>query len=550
MSTRFSHIFWFLPSGKAAARRRPTAANHHENHVAPKKANELRDLSLATYRSEKLEKPLSQRRRSTVKRNTRHFLSFAARTIFTAAMAGALLASFMAFCQADVGQSKPLDLVTAVTQVAKQNIPAVVHIEVTERKEVDNPLLPFEKDPLFRRYFNLPKKLPKKFKQEVVGLGSGVIIDTQGHILTNNHLVAGASKIEVVMANGHSYSGNTVSLVGTDAKTDLAVIQILVSEALPHTTFGDSDKVEVGQWVVAIGHPRGLDQTVTHGIISAKHRRGITDPSSYQDFLQTDAAINPGNSGGPLLNLYGDVIGINTAIASESGGSEGIGFAIPSNMAVHVSQELLARGKVERGWVGVTMQDLTPELVRKLGVNNTRGVLVAGVFRDSPADRAGLKKGDVVVAYQDKEMPDSGTFRNEVSTALIGQEVKISVLREGKKQHFLVQIGSQEEQKKILSASLRERFGLTVRPLTAKEKDKYGLETDQGVAVQEVAPKSVFSKMGFRTGDLILQVNDDWVDDPEDLAGLLAAQPSGEKANILAIDHKSGKSGYLTLTLP
>ena len=483
-------------------------------------------------------------------RNTSRLAHVAARIIFTASMAGALIASFMAFCQADVGQSRPLDLATAVTQVAKQNIPAVVHIEVTERKEVDNPLLPFEKDPYFRRYFNLPKKLPKKFKQEIVGLGSGVIVDTQGHILTNNHLVAGASKIEVVMADGRSFSGKTVSLVGADAKTDLAVIQVIVNESLPHTTFGDSDKVEVGQWVVAIGHPRGLDQTVTHGIISAKHRRGITDPSSYQDFLQTDAAINPGNSGGPLLNLYGEVIGINTAIASESGGSEGIGFAIPSNMAVHVSKALISKGRVERGWLGVTLQDLTPEVASKLGLSSTKGVLVAGVFQESPADRAGIKKGDVVIAYQDKEMRDSGTLRNDVSTALIGQEVKISLLREGKKQDFLVQIGSQEEQRKILSASLRERFGIAVRPLTAKEKDKYSLESDQGVALTEVGSKTAFSKLGFRTGDLILQVNDEWVDDPEDLAGMLAAMPSGEKVSILAIDHKSGKTGYLTVTLP
>ena len=158
--------------------------------------------------------------------------------------------------------------------------------------------------------------------------------------------------------------------------------------------------MEVGQWVLAIGHPRGLDQTVTHGIISAKHRRGITDPSGYQDFLQTDAAINPGNSGGPLLNLHGEVIGINTAIASESGGSEGIGFAIPSNMAVHIAKELIAHGKVERGWVGVSLQDLTPELTQKLGLSSSKGVLISGVFESSPADRAGLKKGDIIVGYQ------------------------------------------------------------------------------------------------------------------------------------------------------
>jgi serine protease Do len=485
-----------------------------------------------------------------VKEKLYHLLHPAPLIVCNFLMATALLIFYVALSQATEDHGGRLNLVTAIEQVAKQNIPAVVHIEVTERKEVDNPFLPFEKDPLFRRYFNLPKKMPKKFKQEIVGLGSGVIIDTQGHILTNNHLVAGASKIQVVMANGQSLSGSSVMLVGTDAKTDLAVIQIAVTDSLPHVTFGDSDKAEVGQWVVAIGHPRGLDQTVTHGIISAKHRRGITDPSSYQDFLQTDAAINPGNSGGPLLNLYGEVIGINTAIASESGGSEGLGFAIPSNMAVHISKELIARGKIERGWVGVSIQDLTPELLQKHGLISSRGVYIAGVFKDSPADRAGLKKGDVIIAYQGKDIPDAGTFRNDVANALIGQEVKISVFREGRRQDFLVQVGSQEEQKRILSASLKERFGIAVRTPTLKEIEKYGLQSDQGVTLAEVAPKSPFAKLGFRTGDLILQVDDEWIDDPEELAAMLSNLPSREKINILAIDHKSGKTGYLNLTLP
>jgi len=485
-----------------------------------------------------------------LKKCVSHLLYLAPLFIGNFLAATALLILYATFSQAAEGHGGRLNLVTAIEQVAKQNIPAVVHIEVTERKEVDNPFLPFEKDPFFRRYFNLPKKMPKKFKQEIVGLGSGVIIDAKGHILTNNHLVAGASKIQVVMANGQSLSGNSVMLVGTDAKTDLAVIQIAVTDSLSHVTFGDSDKMEVGQWVVAIGHPRGLDQTVTHGIISAKHRRGITDPSGYQDFLQTDAAINPGNSGGPLLNLYGEVIGINTAIASESGGSEGLGFAIPSNMAVHISKELIARGKVERGWVGVSIQDLTPEMMQKLGLISSKGVYIAGVFQDSPADRAGLKKGDLIIAYQGKDIPDAATFRNDVAIALIGQEVKIIVLREGRRQDFLVQVGSQEEQKRILSASLKERFGIAVRTPTAKEIEKYGLESDRGVALVEVAPKGPFAKVGFRVGDLILQVDDDWIDDPEELAAVLASLPSRQKVSLLAIDHKSGKSGYLTVTLP
>jgi serine protease Do len=485
-----------------------------------------------------------------MKKRACHFSQCASLFIARFLISAALLSVSVTLTEADEGRRGRLDLVTAVEQVAKQNIPAVVHIEVTERREVDNPFLPFQKDPFFRRYFNLPKKMPKKFKQEIVGLGSGIIIDSQGHILTNSHLVAGASKIQVVMANGQSFSGNSVTLVGADPKTDLAVIQIAVTDSLPFVKFGDSDKANVGQWVVTIGHPRGLDQTVTVGIISAKHRRGITDPSGYQDFLQTDAAINPGNSGGPLLNLYGEVVGINTAIASESGGSEGIGFAIPSNMAVHISKALIAHGKVERGWLGVTMQDLTAESVQKLGLSSSKGVYIASVFQDSPADRGGLKKGDVVIAYQDKELPDAATFRNDVATALIGQQVKVSVFREGKRQEFLVQIGSQEEQKKILSASLKEKFGIAVRPPTSKELEKYSLETGQGVAIEEVAKKSPFAKIGFTAGDIILQVEEDWIDDPEELATVLTALPSKQKVSILAIDHKSGKTGYLSLTLP
>jgi len=220
-----------------------------------------------------------------------------------------------AHAQSPESPGRAVDLTTAVTHVAQHTIPAVVHIEVTERQEVTNPFSPFENDPLFRFFFHTPQ-FPMKFKREVTGLGTGMIMDAEGHILTNHHVASGASKIEVLLTNGQQYPAR---VVGTDPKTDLAVIKIEAKGALPYVTFGDSDAVEVGEWVVAIGHPRGLDQTVTHGIISAKHRRGITDPSSYQDFLQTDAAINPGNSGGPLLNLRGEVIGVNAAIASQSG---------------------------------------------------------------------------------------------------------------------------------------------------------------------------------------------------------------------------------------
>ena len=225
---------------------------------------------------------------------------------------GTILLSLQSVPVLAVEKGKPVDLSTAIIQVAKQNLPAVVYIEVTESREVTNPFLPFENDPFFRRFFGAPK-MPPKFKQEVKGLGSGMIIDAQGHILTNYHVAGGATKLEVTLADGSKYPA---TLVGGDPKTDLAVIRIQPKEKLPHVAFGDSDKAEVGEWVVAIGAPRALEKSVTQGIISAKHRRGITDPTGYQDFLQTDAAINPGNSGGPLLNLYGEVVGVNAAIAT------------------------------------------------------------------------------------------------------------------------------------------------------------------------------------------------------------------------------------------
>ena len=319
------------------------------------------------------------------------------------------------------------DLSTAIAIVSKQTIPAVAHIEVTQRQEINNPLLPFENDPFFHYFFNAPRKMPKKFKREMKGLGSGMVMDSEGHILTNNHVVAGANEIEVLLADGNRY---TAKLVGADPKTDLAVIQIKADGKLPYVVFGDSDKMEVGHWVIAIGHPRGLDQTVTQGIISAKHRRGILDPTSYQDYLQTDAAINPGNSGGPLLNLEGQVIGVNAAIVSESGGFEGIGFAIPSNMAVYISRSLIAHGKVERGWLGVTIQELTPDLIKAMNLKISKGALIADLVKGGPADVAGIQKGDVVTAYQGKEIPNGSALQNEIANTEIGQEAMVTVLSE------------------------------------------------------------------------------------------------------------------------
>ncbi len=450
-----------------------------------------------------------------------------------------IIVAFLAPAQAAEKAGPPVDLSTAIVRVAKQTIPAVVHIEVTERQEVANPFLPFENDPFFHHFFNTPQ-MPKKFKREVKGLGTGMIIDAQGHILTNHHVAGGATKIEVTLADGDQYPAK---LVGTDPKTDLAVIHIAAKEQLPHVTFGDSDKVEVGEWVVAIGHPRGLDQTVTQGIISAKHRRGITDPSSYQDFLQTDAAINPGNSGGPLLNLQGEVIGVNAVIASQSGGFEGIGFAIPSNMALHISRVLIAQGKVERGWLGVSIQNLTPEIAKTSHLEALKGAYIAEVVKGGPAEKAGMKKGDVVIAYQGKEISDAGGLRNQVAISPIGQEAKVTVWREGKKLEMMAKIGRLEDATKILASSIKERLGITARPLTPKEVEKYGLDSSQGVMIATVEPKGPLGEAGFEVGDIILGIDGQPVTGMESFVGLVSSLKPNQKITIIALDHRTGNTG-------
>lgn len=431
---------------------------------------------------------------------------------------------------------------TAIAVVAKQTIPAVAHIEVTQRQEINNPLLPFENDPFFHYFFNVPRKMPKKFKRELKGLGSGMVMDPEGHILTNNHVVAGASEIDVQLADGSRYKAK---VVGTDPKTDLAVIKIKADESLPYVQFGDSDKMEVGDWVVAIGHPRGLDQTVTQGIISAKHRQGILDPSSYQDYLQTDAAINPGNSGGPLLNLDGQVIGVNAAIFSESGGFEGIGFAIPSNMAVYIAKTLIAHGKVERGWLGVNIQELTPELAKAMRLESSKGALIADVVKGGPADRAGIQKGDVVTAYDGKEVANGSDLQNAVARATIGQDSMLSILRNGKPIEISVKVDSLENAIKKMAVSLKDRLGVIVRTVTDKEIQKYGLEEAQGVVIVSLQPGGSLAKAGFEVGDIILAIDDQPVKDEQAFLSLLEVLKPRQVVQIMALDHNSGQTGYV-----
>jgi serine protease Do len=438
------------------------------------------------------------------------------------------------------------ELDTAIERVADQAIPAVVHIVVKEHQEMANPFYAYKDNSFFRRFFGLPKDMPKKLERELVGIGSGVIIDAEGHILSNYHVVGGATQIEVTLSDGTQYPA---TVVGVDPKTDLGIIKISSPKPLPFLNFANSDKAKVGQWVVAIGHPRGLDQTVTQGIISAKHRTGITDPGGYQDFLQTDAAINPGNSGGPLLTLSGQILGINSVIASQSGGFEGIGFAIPSNMAAHVAHALIAHGKVERGWVAVTAQDLTPDLAKSFSLVTPRGALLAEVKKGGPADRAGLKKGDVVIAYQDQRIADASAFRNAVANSPIGRQVTLGIWRNGKKQEISVMVGNLDDARKVVAAQVKDQLGVVVRPLTVKEAADYGLSLPEGVAVQWIDPRGPFGKVGFEVGDVILALDNQPLQGVDSFNEMMTVIPHHQKVVMLAISHKTGQSGYVQVEI-
>jgi serine protease Do len=453
----------------------------------------------------------------------------------------------LAQAQARAASTRPVpDLSTAIAQVAKRTIPAVVHIEVTQRQEVvEQPSL-FDSDPFFQ-FFSGGPRAPRKFKRELRGLGTGMVIDEQGHVLTNNHVVAGATLIEVVMADGNRHKA---TLVGRDPKTDLAVVKIPASPSLPHVAFGDSDKAEVGDWVIAIGHPRGLDQTVTQGIISAKHRHGITDPTGYQDFIQTDAAINPGNSGGPLLNLFGEVVGVNAAIATESGGSEGIGFAIPSNMAQHVARALIANGNVDRGWLGVTTDELTPELIKSLGLPSPKGALIVGVSLGGPAARAGLKRRDVVLSVGGRPIEDGGDLRNAIAGVPAGSDLALTVWRAGAKQEIVVRVGSLQDATNRLAAAARERLGVTVRAVTQAEARRYGIDSGDGVAIQVIDPNGVLAQAGLEALDLLLEADGRSVGGVEGFATWAAGLRSGQQLTLLALDHRTGQTGYVRVSVP
>src|SRR6266480_4039492 len=392
--------------------------------------------------------------------------------------------------------------------LAKKMKPLVVNISTTQVGEGRGSPQEFgspfggDEDPFndfWRRFFGGP--VPRG-PQRQRSLGSGFIIDGDGSILTNNHVVENATKIVVKLSDDQEYDAK---VRGRDQKSDSDVIKISAKGNLPTANLGDSDKLDVGEWVVAIGNPFGLDSTVTSEIVSAKGRHIGQGP--YDNFIQTDASINPGNSGGPLLNLRGEVVGINTAIFSRSGGNIGIGFAIPTNLVKEVLPQLRGKGKVTRGYLGVLIQKVTPEIAESLGMEKGYGALVANVSKDGPADKAGVKVGDVIVEFDGKEVKDSGDLPIVVARTPVDKKVRMKVLRDKKEVTLTVAVGELKEEEVVAAVPDKGELGMTVQKLTPQIAESLGLDKTEGVVVTAVEPGSAADEAGIRRGDVIVEVD-------------------------------------------
>ena len=454
----------------------------------------------------------------------------------------------------------------AFASVARAVSPSVVFIQVEGKaaaatiRGLPSPFgeeSPFGDD-LFKRFFGdqfpaipkMPKPEIPRGERRAIGQGSGFVFATKDglltdktYILTNNHVVEYAEKIRVKFQDGQEFDAE---ITGRDPQSDVAVIEIKTG-GMPPLPMADSSKIEVGEWVVAIGNPFGLSHTLTVGVVSAKGRTsvGIND---YEDFIQTDAAINPGNSGGPLVNLDGEVVGINTAIFSRSGGYMGVGFAIPSNLVKAIANQLTEHGEVTRGYLGIVIQQLTADLAESFDIESSKGILVAQVSEDSPAAKAGLRQGDVIVEFRGEPVTDVGSFRNRVSLTPPGSTETIMVLRNGKRRSLQVTIGKLTKDKLIAQgpAQSADEIGLTVQTLTPPLAEQFDTEPGEGVVVTEVRPGSIAAMAGIETGSVILQVNRETVKSAADFQHAVK-QSAGDK-RVLLLVRKGGMQRYVALS--
>jgi serine protease Do len=419
-----------------------------------------------------------------------------------------------------------IELQEAFTNVAQAVKPAVVNISAVQILKMEVPYYEFYfGDPFedfFDEFFGRPRERrpepeKKEFRRRLEGTGSGVIIDPQGYILTNYHVIARAEEIKVTLSNGKEkkYDGE---VVGKDPKTDLAVIRIKAKEKFPAAKLGDSDKIRIGDWAIAIGSPFGLKQTLTVGVISAKRQSLFVEGKEYRDMIQTDASINRGNSGGPLVNIKGEVVGINTAIYAPTGVFAGVGFAIPINDAKEILDELIEKGKVVRGWLGIEIREVDEVIAKQFSLSDEKGVLVNRVMEGSSAEKGGMKRGDVIVKIEGRKVEGVRDLQEVVARTKPGKKVKIAVIREKKEVTLTVKLGEmpetieeakvkEEEKEKIEEGEVEEWLGMKVEALTPALARNYRIEDGKGVVIVEIEIGSKAEEMGLVEGDLISSIN-------------------------------------------
>lgn len=430
-------------------------------------------------------------------------------------------------------------------EIAKKENPAVVHIGTTTKSTAGQQGRRFRESPpgrqdpfkdFFERFFGPQRNVPRR------SLGSGFIISKDGYIFTNNHVVEGADEIKVTLENEDEYDAK---IVGTDPKTDIALIKINSDKDLPVVELGDSDTLQVGEWVMAIGNPFGLSHTVTVGVVSAKGR--VIGSGPYDDYIQTDASINPGNSGGPLINTSGEVIGISSVIyAGNTGGNIGIGFAIPINIAKAILEDLKTRGTVTRGRLGVMIQKITPELAKSFDLSQNEGALVGDVIEGSPAEKSGIKRGDVIIQFDGQDVKSMEELPIIVAHTRPGSEVGVVVIRDGKKKTLQVIIDKLEDTKVVASIN-SEKIGLHVQDITPDLVQSLGLDSHEGVLVADVVFDSPASEAGIRRGDVITEVNREKVNNSQEFQGML--EKVDAEGTVLFLIKRGGSTIYVAVKM-
>lgn len=418
------------------------------------------------------------------------------------------------------------------TQVAKKATPAVVSIKVQQKGKTNSSIqsLPAENeffnDDFFQRFFGF--SLPDQIQnQPTVGQASGFIVTPDGYILTNNHVVKDASSIIVTLNDGREFEAK---VIGKDANTDISVIKISGHD-LPTVKLGDSDKLEVGEWVVAIGNPLGLQASLTVGVVSAKGRNNL-DLTREEEYIQTDAAINRGNSGGPLLNLDGEVVGMNSAIATSTGGYMGLGFSIPSNMLKRIMDQLITKGSVTRGYLGIVLQKIDQDLAQAFNLEKTHGVLIAEVAKNSPAQAAGLKQGDVIIRYNGNSVDNMGNFRNIIASTPPGTNISLTIQRADNVEEIPVTVGTLPDAQQSPN-EVTEQLGLTLQELTPEIAQKLGYQNEKGVIITEIDPSSISALAGIKKGSLILSVNQQKVSSLDEFHAALKKTEKGKPVLLL-----------------